>query len=253
MLRFYTIIGISALILAAAIFSPLSDPVKYCLIIIVLIALLAILTIGASWIKSQLYVRSICKGDPERNMIAITFDDGPDTTNTPEILKILQKYDCKASFFVIGKKAENNEDIVMDTFTEGHTIGNHSYKHSNLFPIFSGKRISEEIVRTNNILEGITANKVKYFRPPFGVTNPRIYRGLRGLDLKVIGWNIRSLDTRIENPESVVQSISKRLRAVDIILLHDSSDHIAEMLEQLLQISRQKGLKCVSLDTFLER
>ena len=252
MLRFYTIIGISTLILAAVIFSPLSNPLKYCLIIIILIALLAILTIGASWIKSQLYVRSICKGDPERNMIAITFDDGPDSTNTPEILKILQKYDCKASFFVIGKKAENNEDIVRDTFNEGHTIGNHSYKHSNLFPVFSGKRISEEIVKTNDILEGFTTHKVKYFRPPFGVTNPRIHRGLRGLDLNVIGWNIRSLDTRIENPDSVVQRISKRLKAGDIILLHDSSDHIAEILEQLLEHIKKEKLECVSLDTLLD-
>ncbi len=253
MLRFYTIIGISAFILAAVIFSPLSNPLKYCLIIIVLIALLAILTIGASWIKSQLFVRSICKGDPERNMIAITFDDGPDTTNTPVILKILQKYDCKASFFVIGNKAENNVEIVQDTFNAGHTVGNHSYSHSNLFPVFSGIRISEEIVKTNDILERVTTHKVKYFRPPFGVTNPRIYRGLRGLDLKVIGWNIRSLDTRNENPDSVVQRISKRLKAGDIILLHDSSEHIAEILEQLIHISKQKKLRCVSLDMLLKR
>ena len=125
--------------------------------------------------------------------------------------------------------------------------------HSNLFPVYSGKRISEEIEKTNDILEGITTHKVKYFRPPFGVTNPRIHRGLRRLDLKVIGWNIRSLDTRIENPDSVVQRITKRMKAGDIILLHDSSDHIAEILEQLIHISKQKRLKCVSLDTFLER
>ena len=125
--------------------------------------------------------------------------------------------------------------------------------HSNLFPVYSGKRISEEIEKTNDILEGITTHKVKYFRPPFGVTNPRIYRGLRGSGLKVIGWNIRSLDTRIENPDSVVRRITKRLQAGDIILLHDSSDHIAEILEQLMHISKQKGLKCVSLDTLLKK
>ena len=253
MLRFYTIIGIFALILAAVILSPLSNPLKYCLIITVLFALLAVLAIGASWINSQLYVRSICKGDPEKNMIAITFDDGPDTTNTPEILNILQKYDCKASFFVIGKKAESNEALVLSTFKAGHTIGNHSYNHSNLFPFYSAKTISEEIVKTNDILGKITATKMKYFRPPFGVTNPRIYRGLQGTDLKVIGWNIRSLDTSIRNPDSVVHRISKRLNAGDIILLHDSTDHIAEILEQIISISKQKGLKCVSLDTLLEK
>lgn len=186
-------------------------------------------------------------------MIAITFDDGPDTRNTPEILKILQKYDSKASFFIIGKKAEANKAIVLDIYNGGHTVGNHSYAHSNLFPVQSVKRISEEIEKTNHILERITSSKVKYFRPPFGVSNPRIYRGLRGSGLKVIGWNLRSLDTSIRNPDSVVQRISKRLKAGDIILLHDSTDQIAEILEQVLNISRLKGLKCVSLDTLLEK
>jgi len=252
MSRFYSIIGITAFILAGLVLTPLSGPLKYFLVIAVLVALLTILAIGAAWIRSQLYVRTICKGKPDRNMIAITFDDGPDPRNTPAILKILQKYDAKASFFIIGKKAEGNESLVLDIYNAGHTVGNHSYAHSNLFPVHSVNRISEEIEKTTHILEGITSNKVKYFRPPFGVTNPRIHRGLRGSGLKVIGWNRRSLDTSIRNPDSVVQRISKRLKAGDIILLHDSSDHIADILEQILNISKQKGLKCVSLDTLLE-
>lgn len=252
MSRFYTIIGITVLILAGLVLSSLSNPLKLTLILTVLVALVAILAIGAYWIRSQLYVRTICKGDPDRKEIAITFDDGPDPGSTPEILKILQKYDAKVSFFLIGKNAEANEAIVRDIYNAGHTIGNHSYAHSNLFPVQSVRSISEEIEKTSRILERITSSKVKYFRPPFGVTNPRIYRGLQGSALKVIGWNLRSLDTSIRDPDSIVQRISKRLKAGDIILLHDSTDHIAGILEQVLNISREKGLKCVSLDTFLE-
>ena len=248
--RFYTIIGITVLILAGLVLVPISDPMKFSLIIAVLVALVAILARGAYRISSQLYVRSFCKGDPDKNNIAITFDDGPDPVKTPEILRVLRKYDAGASFFLIGNKAEANRALVSEIHKAGHTVGNHSYSHSNRFPIISVRSISEEILKTSAILEEITGRKVKYFRPPFGVTNPRIYRGLRGSGLEVVGWSIRSLDTSIKDPDSVVQRIIKGLKAGDIILLHDSTDHIVEILEQVLKISSQKGLKCVSLDKF---
>jgi peptidoglycan/xylan/chitin deacetylase (PgdA/CDA1 family) len=167
-------------------------------------------------------------------------------------LEILQKYDCSASFFIIGKKTENNEDIVRDMFAAGHSIGNHSYEHSNLFPLLSGKKITEDIAKTSDILQGITGTKVKYFRPPFGVTNPRIYRGLRGSDLKVIGWSVRSFDTKNEEAGTVVKRITRRLKGGDIILLHDTSDHILDILEKFMQEIEKSDLRPVALDTLFE-
>jgi peptidoglycan/xylan/chitin deacetylase (PgdA/CDA1 family) len=214
-------------------------------------AFIAVIVLGSSRISSGMFVHAICRGDPGRHQVAITFDDGPDPVRSPEILEILRRHNCQATFFLTGEKVTGNESIVRDMATAGHTIGNHSFSHSSFFPFFSAGNIAGEILATNQAIEGITGRKVLYFRPPFGVTNPNISRGLRGLEMKVAGWSIRSYDTCNESAEVVLRRISGKLRGGAIILLHETPENVPEILEQLLQILEYRGLEAVSLDTLL--
>ncbi|MEN8157063.1 MAG: polysaccharide deacetylase family protein [Bacteroidota bacterium] len=222
----------------------------------VLLILLLILARGASRINSQIFVRTLCRSDQtgsqeSLDQVALTFDDGPHPDRSRMIMELLERYRCKATFFLTGAKVEGNEKLVREMVDLGHLIGNHSYSHSNLFPLFRSSRIAEEIGRTNRLLEEVTNRPVRYFRPPFGVTNPNISRGLKGLGVEVIGWSIRSMDTRNEPPEKVVGRIMRQIRGGDIILLHETSDHILEILEQLLPAIRQRGLDSVPVDQLL--
>ncbi|MFH0756132.1 MAG: polysaccharide deacetylase family protein [Bacteroidota bacterium] len=248
---FYYITGL--FILAGTVLFLISMPwtLKLCFLGSTLLVLLAILAYGAYRIDSQMFVRTICAGNRSGKLVAISFDDGPHHTRSAGIMEILDRFNCKATFFLTGSKLKGNEDVVKAMVAKGHTVGNHSFSHSNLFPLLGSDQISLEIRETNRLLEDITGESVRYFRPPFGVTNPRIYRGLRGLDMQVTGWSIRSLDTRNEEAEVVVGRIMKKVRGGDIILLHETSEYILNILEQLLPLLSQRELACVNLDQFL--
>ncbi len=248
MWRFYFTLMLFLLLTALLLVIPASATLRILLAGLLLLFLVVTVAIGAFTIRSQFFVKAFCKGDPESNLVAITFDDGPHPVRTPEILQILDRFNSKASFFLIGKRMEGNEGVVRKVHAAGHTIGNHSYSHSNRFPFFPGSRIEGEVRDTNQLIEGITGTKVRYFRPPFGVTNPRIRRGLRNSGLQVIGWSIRSFDTRGASAEKTVRRITRGIGGGDIVLLHETSENILQILEQLIPRISEMGFSCVSLD-----
>lgn len=248
MKRFYIITALFAGLLILVIFLPYLEPLRFPLLILLLFIYSLILIYGAASISSQLFLRASCRGDKTSGKLAITFDDGPHGQRSLEILDLLQKQSCRASFFIIGNKAERSPEIVVKMKKEGHLVGNHSYSHSSFFPFYRRSRISKELERTNRILEAAGSGPIRFFRPPFGVTNPNIARGLNTSGLEVAGWSIRSFDTRNQPAEKVVGKIIKRMGGGEVILLHESSDHILEILEQLLPAIKAAGLECVRLD-----
>lgn len=248
MWRFYLTLLIFVLLTVLLLVIPASAALRFLLLALVLLALVVTVAFGAFSIRSRFFVSAFCKGDPGSNQVAISFDDGPDPIRTPQILQILEGFRCKASFFLIGKRVEGNEEVVRDIHAAGHTIGNHSFSHSNRFPFYTSGRISRELRDTNQLIERITGTKVSYFRPPFGVTNPRIRNGLKNSGLTVVGWSIRSFDTRGAAAEKIVRRITRSVGGGDIVLLHDTSVNILPILEQLIPRIREMGFTCVPLD-----
>jgi peptidoglycan-N-acetylglucosamine deacetylase len=212
--------------------------------------LMGFLIASAFIIRSGVYVKTINCGNADKNQIAITFDDGP-CEQTLEILKLLERFNAKASFFLIGKKAESSDTIVRAINEQKHTIGNHSYLHQYLFPLMWPTQIIKEITTTQQIIESITGTNPGYFRPPFGITNPLLSKALKGSSLKIIGWSVRSLDTVTENPKKIIERVKKRIKPGCIILLHDTSKNVIPVLEELLVYCAKLELKPVDLDEFL--
>src|SRR5690554_181032 len=184
-----------------------------------------------------------------KNQVAITFDDGPHPNYTPKVLNLLKKYQAKATFFCIGLHIESHPKLLNKIINEGHTVGNHTYSHNNMFGFFSTKQVIEELEQTNTLVFKKTQLKLNLYRPAFGVTNPRIKKALKVVNLQAIGWNKRSLDTTRLSKEAILKRVTKNLQKGDVILLHDTSEKTLWVLEQLLLILQKKNLETVTIDT----
>ena len=202
---------------------------------------LSIIAYGSYQIKSNYFITSINKG--KRRSVALTFDDGPHPDKTPGILEILKEKNVKATFFVIGKNAEKYPDLLRQIDDNGHFIANHSYSHSYLIAFFSKGRLSKDLARCNEIIFQAIGKTPIFFRPPFGVTNPRYKRALTENGLQSIGWSLRSLDTRAKTKYQVIDKVISNLKRGDIVLLHDHLSVTADALEDIIEHINTKGIE----------
>lgn len=182
------------------------------------------------------------------NAIAITFDDGIHSEFTPKVLKLLKKHEAKATFFLIGKHLEGQQEILNDMIEQGHTIGNHTYLHSNNYGFLKTEEVILDLKQTQNIVEKLVGLRMKLFRPAFGVTNPRIKKAVELLQLTPMGWSIRSLDTTKISKAKIFRRITKNIKKGDVILIHDTSQKSVEVLEQLLVFLEHRKLKSITVD-----
>lgn len=215
------------------------------------VAYVIVIVIGVTHIRWNYFVNSYNSGDTTVKEIAITFDDGPNT-ETHRILDTLAKHRVHAAFFCIGKNVEANPLLVTRMYEEGHTIGNHTYTHSNTFDLKSTPRMYEDIQECNRIIKQILGVQPRLFRPPFGVTNPNVNRAIKRAGMLSVGWSLRSLDTKAKSKEQLKRRIFNRLKAGDIILLHDSVVITAEILTDIIQEAQQKGFTFVPVEKLLD-
>ena len=253
MLRFYTINALALVVFFGLLLAGFFGDVPAWLYILFVLFWILITAIGSFQIKWNYHLQSLNHNfKTSENHISITFDDGPNPIYTPKVLSLLKENNAKATFFLIGKKAEKQPDLVRQILSEGHAIGNHSYSHSKNFGFFSSENVAAELKRTNSILKEITGKELKLFRPPFGVTNPNIKKALKTTGHLSIGWSKRSFDTTSLSEKRIVKRITSNLKKGDIILLHDSSAKTVAVLEQLLLTLQPQKLQSVPVDRLLE-
>lgn len=208
---------------------------------------------GSSVIGSGYYVETVCNGSSKEKIIALTFDDGPEPLLTENILDVLKKNKIQAAFFFIGNKMEKHPDVVKRVVADGHIIGNHSYSHHRWFDLFPRKKMVAELQQTNNIAAKITGKKIKFFRPPYGVTTPVLAKAINALGFETIGWNIRSFDTVIKDPSRLPERISQRLRNGAILLLHDTAPATQQSLQTIIDRIGQRGYSFARLDHLIQK
>lgn len=185
------------------------------------------------------------------NQVAITFDDGPNPEFTSLVLSLLKKYHAKATFFCIGKNIKAHPELFQRIVSEGHSVGNHTYSHSNSFGFFSVKSVVSELRQTNEVAKVISGLEMKMYRPAFGITNPSIKKALQITGLHSIGWSKRSLDTTNLSEKTILKRVTQNLKKGDIILLHDSSSKTLNVLEQLLLFLQANQMQSVTVDHLL--
>tara|TARA_R110000787_G_scaffold183014_3_gene295031 strand:- start:19100 stop:19876 length:777 start_codon:yes stop_codon:yes gene_type:complete len=218
-----------------------------------LILIWIILTaIGSFHIRWNYFLKAKHKNeDVDDNVISLTFDDGPHKEYTIKVLELLKKYNFKATFFLIGNKIEEHPNLVEEILNQGHTIGNHTYSHSNNFGFLKTNEVINELKKTNDIIEKLQGLKMNLYRPAFGITNPRISKAIKTLNLTTIGWSVRSLDTTKDTKEIILTRVVKNLQKGDVVLLHDTSQKTVEVLEQLLIFLDEKKWRSIGVDQLL--
>ena len=162
----------------------------------------------------------ISRGSPENNQVALTFDDGPWPASTPILLDLLARHNLQATFFVVGLQAAKYPDLIAAILAQGHSIGNHSLQHDAFLMLRRTKTLQEDIHTTQEILikQGI---RPLVFRPPSGITSPRLKQVLAREKLLAVNYSCRAMDGGNRNINNLAGKILRRLQPGDIIMLHD--------------------------------
>lgn len=222
-----------------------------------LIAYVALVGCGVAYPRLAMFVDVLCRGPAGARGVALTFDDGPHPEHTPCVLELLERAGFKATFFLIGRKAAAHPELVRAIAAAGHLIGVHGHAHDRLLPLRRPSAVADDIAAAIAIIEAITGQRPTLFRPPVGLTSPRIERALRQFDLNVVGFSVRALDGwRGASPKRVVARVVPRLRDGAIVLLHDAAERddflpaCIAALPPILEAMRIKNLTGVRLDAW---
>ncbi len=228
--------------------------IHYLVFLAAFVIYIGVMIYGSFNIGSNFYLKPILSVKTGEKKIALTFDDGPDETITPIILETLGKFNISATFFCVGHKIAANPQVLKEMVDRGHLVGNHSYSHSYWFDFYTAKRITKELKDTEELIEEIISRKVRFFRPPYGVTNPALAKAVKKCNYTTIGWNIRSLDTpERKKTKRIVSRVIRKMKPGSIILLHDKHPNIGTVLEKLVEHAAEAGYKIVRLDELIEQ
>lgn len=229
-----------------------------------------VIAYAAVYPRSQLFGSTICRTNSPRKL-ALTFDDGPNPAITPKLLDLLDRYNARATFFVIGKHARDCPELLTETAARGHVIGNHTDAHPNLFWL-KPDRITIELRCCNFSIKASTGAPPRWFRPPYGFRNPWVVPAARELGQRVVMWTLIPGDWRATSSEWLIPRLepiaanAKRHLATpassssastgDILCLHDGShrqlnaDRLPTIaaLEYWLPRWRDLGLEFVTIE-----
>ncbi len=211
----------------------------------------AVVVWGSFDITLGYFVNSFTHKRTKIKEVALTFDDGP-TEFTPKFLDILKENNVKATFFCIGKQIEKYPKTFQRIIAEGHSIGNHTFSHSNNTGFLSTSKMIDEIERCDEVMLKIGNSKTNLYRPPFGVTNPNIAKAIKKTQKQSIGWNVRSLDTVISEENKILRKVTKNLKKGSIILLHDTSEKTYNVLVELLLFLEREKYSTFTIDSIFK-
>lgn len=179
----------------------------------------------------------------KQKVVALTFDDGPNTTSTVKILSILKKHNAKATFFIVGNQAKANPSIVKKIAAEQHELGNHTFAHPDLKNL-STKNIQLQISSTNKYIKAASGQNPTVFRPPYGSTNASINKIAQ---LPAVLWDVDTLDWQHRNPNKTFNNIKKNTRNHSIILMHDIHMTTADALDRSMTYLEKQGYSFVTV------
>jgi len=218
------------------------------------------LCISASFFpQSRFYLPVISRGNTGRHFVALTFDDGPSDPVTGQILDILDQYSVKATFFVSGVNALKHPDMIQEIISRGHSIGNHSFHHNPFLMLGDHHYLYQEIWRTQDVLRKMGVNALA-FRPPVGIISPKLPSVLKRLGMFCVTFSCRAGDFGNRRVKNLSARILKKIKADDIILLHDitPADHensvsLLSEIEKILQGLHDRGFEIVPLSQLIGR
>lgn len=189
-------------------------------------------------------------------MVALTFDDGPESELTPEILDILDEHGIKATFFVIGQNAARHTDILREIYDRGHEIGNHSWSHKYL-PKISKSSKKNEILKTEELLVDVLGKHTPIFRPPYGAVKAQDKQLIDSLGYRIVNWSVDTRDWAGTSGEQIMKYVKQQLKPGGIILMHNSGNtktvkNMIKILPTMINWIEEQGYEFVTVTGILD-
>ena len=188
--------------------------------------------------------------DTNEKALSISFDAAWGRANTDGILNILDQYDVKTTFFLVGFWAEKHPDLGAELVARGHEIGNHSATHPHMAQLTDAK-IREELRQCSELVRSITGKPTTLFRPPYGEYNNSVVRVSREEGYECVQWNVDSLDWKNISAHDMVSRCTKDVNPGDIVLFHNDSKYILEALPQILEYYISNGYIIIPVSKLL--
>lgn len=186
--------------------------------------------------------------DYNRKLVALTFDDGPHPEVTPKILEHLDRYNAKATFFMLGNRIQYYPEIAKDVLARGHEIGNHTWSHP-ILPKLTNEQVMSEFNTTEQVLVNATGQESTVFRPPYGSTNDTINTMI---PREVVIWSIDTLDWKHRNANTLLANVQQQMHNHAIILMHDIHHSTADGVAMVLDHLSKEGYEFVTVSEILK-
>ncbi|MGW6918497.1 polysaccharide deacetylase family protein [Kitasatospora sp. NPDC054939] len=164
--------------------------------------------------------RPVLELNPERRVVALTLDDGPDPKHTPTVLALLEKHGIRATFFLVGENVAAHPGLVREIADRGHHIANHTWSHPDLRQL-SESRVREELERTSDLLHRATGRAPTWFRAPGGDWSSASLKVSAALGMRPMGWSVDPRDWARPGTAVITERVLKDIRPGSIVLNHD--------------------------------
>lgn len=207
--------------------------------------------------NGKLWFESVVHWVPTREkVVALTYDDGPHPVYTPQLMKILDKYDVKATFFMIGREMDTYPDIVREVARHGHVIANHTYTHPSNIELDTAPQVIRELDACEQTIERLTGKRAYLFRPPKGLIDGTVFTIAEEEGYQTILWTVSADHHDAPTPEMMARRVVKHIRPGAIILAHDGTfqsrwkDVAATPL--IIEALKKKGYRFVTVPDLLK-
>ncbi|MBQ7810288.1 MAG: polysaccharide deacetylase family protein [Clostridia bacterium] len=184
--------------------------------------------------------------ETDEKKVAISFDAAWGNEQTSELLDILDRYDVKATFFLVGQWVDNFPDSVKEISKKGHDVENHSNTHAHM-PELSLEGMTEEIVSCNDKIKALTGKCPTLFRPPYGDYNNNVVGAVKTQNMYCIQWDVDSLDWKDLSAAEITNRITSKIQPGSIVLLHNGAKNTPEALPSIIEGIRAQGYELVPI------
>ncbi|MGI6452064.1 MAG: polysaccharide deacetylase family protein [Syntrophomonadaceae bacterium] len=192
---------------------------------------------------------AIYQGNSGKKIVAITVNVDWGEEFIPLMLKEFEKNKASVTFFVTGKWAQKNPELLKEMHNQGHSIQNHGYEHLH-FNSLSAEQIAEQIKKADQIIAGIIGKETVYFAPPYGEFNRQVLTVASDLNYHLIMWSVDTIDWQRPEPSVIEKRVMNKVHNDAIILMHPT-DPTVKALPGLLKSLSQEGYKMVTLNEML--
>ncbi|NEW08937.1 polysaccharide deacetylase family protein [Paenibacillus sp. SYP-B3998] len=220
-----------------------------------LVAIGAVYTL-VPWIITRILGIGVFRKGEETREIALTFDDGPNPLYTPQLLDMLKRHEVKATFFVLGVRAQQYPDLILRMHREGHQIGLHNYLHKSNWLMLPWT-VRKEVERCAAQIQDITGEHPTCYRPPWGIFN--VFDLLLRRDYTFVLWSLMAKDWRSRVGQKNLKSVLlHQITDGSVVLLHDCGEtlgadkdaplYMLRALEDVLHDLHSRDIRCVRID-----